>query len=536
MSGLWKRSIEKIRQREYLSGRRAERTRPLEEDASEHGGAPETNSGAAHIQAAMTEDLAGHRVHHTDGTADIAAAPRARHDGVAERALMKQQEAVRREKAGSLAPVTQKVPDSKEYWGPVRDLSDDRLNALLRRVTSPESQFKRVNRLNGAFNVAYIMVNSQGKKLCVRVPACGWSERWNQTDADLLRATALGMKYIEKTSQLPIPRILSYDATMDNEIGAPYIVMTFLEGTSLSTLWEQQDESPDILEARRQNILQSLARIMCTLATTTFRTAGTLWFPGDDESDPVVGCSYRLDTRNIFMLRRKFLRFSSQDSVADQLLQGRDERYDADGFPDECTTRVERGVLALWGLMIDAFLQSATLDEGCPEFVLMQSDFNPQNILADEQGNVTGIIDWDCLESIPRQIGWCSVPHWLEADWYPDWKWPPDLGTATTAKPDDFERYRADYSRYIREACPNEVDVRFTSKSHIYQALLDSTEHFEKVENFVYNVLADILPRNSYPRGHVGSIGEYGYRNGEKEWLEARLLRYFAPDDGCPTV
>lgn len=43
--------------------------------------------------------------------------------------------------------------------------------------------------------------------------------------------------------------------------------------------------------------------------------------------------------------------------------------------------------------------------------------------------------DWDCLESIPRQIGWCSLPHWLEADWYPDYRWPPDIGAFDTKTP-----------------------------------------------------------------------------------------------------
>jgi aminoglycoside phosphotransferase (APT) family kinase protein len=531
MSVLWKRSIGSLRRRAASLKKQSGTTGRLKADIAEEDESARMDVNGTHVPAVTSTIFDG--IHTSidlvnPGTTSVAF--NAPHNAAAEAAPVQREEAVRRDNEARVTPILHQARDSEEYWGPVRDLREDSLEALLQRVTSQDLPFKLINRLNGAFNVAYIVQGADGRKVCVRVPACGWTERWTKLDADLLRATALGMKYIEKTSDLPIPRILSYDITMNNEIGAPHTIMTFLEGISLSVLWEQQDEGLEVLEARRQNILQSLARIMCTLATTTFRTAGTLWFPGDDDSGPVVGRSYRLDKRNIFMLRHEFLIFEAKNSLAEQLLEGRDERFAAEGFPDRCATNVERGVLALWGLMVDAFLQSATLDEGLPEFVLMQSDFNPQNILADEQGNVTGIIDWDCLESIPRQIGWCAVPHWLQADWYPDWKWPPDLGTARTASPDDFERYRNDYARYMREACPREVDVRFTSKSHIYQALLDSTEHFEKVENLVYNIMADILPRNSYPRGHLGSIGEYGFRQGEREWFESRLLRYFAPE------
>jgi hypothetical protein len=109
----------------------------------------------------------------------------------------------------------------------------------------------------------------------------------------------------------------------------------------------------------------------------------------------------------------------------------------------------------------------------------------------------------------------------------------PHLGVENTTKPDQYPRYRANYTQYMREACSGNSDSIFTSKSHIYQALFDSVESFAKVECFVYNVLADILPRTaSSMRNHVGDIGESGFRIGEREWFEARLVRYFAAEEG----
>lgn len=136
------------------------------------------------------------------------------------------------------------------------------------------------------------------------------------------------------------------------------------------------------------------------------------------------------------------------------------------------------------------------------------------------------------MESIPRQIGWCSLPHWLEADWSPEYHWPPDIDdVVNTAKPDEYDGYRQDYTGYMREACGGRSDSMFTSRSHIYQSLFDSVESFTKLECFVYNVLVDILPRTQANiHHHVGEIGKRGFRVGEKEWFEARLVRYFAPN------
>lgn len=138
------------------------------------------------------------------------------------------------------------------------------------------------------------------------------------------------MKYIARHSKLPIPRILAYSTEMSNEINAPYTMMTFLEGKSVAFLWDDPSVERHALEARRQNILQSLAKIMCTLSTTTFPRAGTLWFPNND-TDPVVGDSYRLDKNDIFTIKRDFLSFPPRDSVAELLRAGRHERFVKDG-------------------------------------------------------------------------------------------------------------------------------------------------------------------------------------------------------------
>jgi hypothetical protein len=82
--------------------------------------------------------------------------------------------------------VEQKALDELVYWGPTKRIPEEQLVTLLERTVvgysySYKPHWKLINRLNGAFNVAYILESAQGGlKVCVRVPAAGFPARWNQ--------------------------------------------------------------------------------------------------------------------------------------------------------------------------------------------------------------------------------------------------------------------------------------------------------------------------------------------------------------------
>ncbi|KAF1943563.1 hypothetical protein EJ02DRAFT_464907 [Clathrospora elynae] len=53
-------------------------------------------------------------------------------------------------------------------------------------------------------------------------------------------------------------------------------------------------------------------------------------------------------------------------------------------------------------------------------FVLRHDEFEFQNVLVDNDGNVTGIIDWDGYINVPRCIGYTSLSTFLRRDWLPE--------------------------------------------------------------------------------------------------------------------
>ncbi|KIM37911.1 hypothetical protein M413DRAFT_421199 [Hebeloma cylindrosporum] len=44
-------------------------------------------------------------------------------------------------------------------------------------------------------------------------------------------------------------------------------------------------------------------------------------------------------------------------------------------------------------------------------------DFGFQNVLVDDDGTVTGLLDWDGNDTVPRQSGYARYPLWIMRDW-----------------------------------------------------------------------------------------------------------------------
>lgn len=99
-------------------------------------------------------------------------------------------------------------------------------------------------------------------------------------------------------------------------------------------------------------------------------------------------------------------------------------------------------------------------------FALRHSDLDLQNIFIDDDGNMAGILDWDGSLAMPRCVAHAAVPHFLELDWYGNstLQWP--------FLPWPSAHYRNVYAAALLDA--GNPDVKFTSKSHMYQAVFSA--------------------------------------------------------------
>ncbi|KMU72499.1 hypothetical protein CISG_09452 [Coccidioides immitis RMSCC 3703] len=61
-----------------------------------------------------------------------------------------------------------------------------------------------------------------------------------------------------------------------------------------------------------------------------------------------------------------------------------------------------------------------TTDESADAtFVVGLPDFNWQNIMTDDAGNVTSIVDWDNVQTKTGRLWYSTIPRWIATDWNP---------------------------------------------------------------------------------------------------------------------
>ncbi|KAF2812903.1 uncharacterized protein BDZ99DRAFT_350188, partial [Mytilinidion resinicola] len=154
--------------------------------------------------------------------------------------------------------------DDPRYWGPIKNISNQALIDLTLTVLDPEKQlnaenFSILDQEEGTFHCVWIVETPNGQKVIIKVPATGHADRWTPEDAVNMKSEALTMAHLSMHTNAPVPAILGFDCTFSNPIGAPYIMMGFVEGKPVHKVWYQHKHN---IEEIRQNILTSLAKAM----------------------------------------------------------------------------------------------------------------------------------------------------------------------------------------------------------------------------------------------------------------------------------
>lgn len=308
-----------------------------------------------------------------------------------------------------------------------------------------------VSRISGSFNIAHI-IQLDNLKLVIRVPASGWGNGMTETAALAIRSQVATLRLIKSQTTIPVPEIYGFDTTCNNEIGAPYICMSFMPGVPVSTAWFDDLDYPR-LEARRLRILTSLSRALAQLSKFSFKKIGSLqgkeepfsigpchdWRENDDDTLSVVA-SGPYDTTSAYLQENFATREKNNEwSIAESKI-------------------------------LDAVIPCLPTGYQREDFVLSVPDLDSQNILVDGDDNVTGIIDWDHVQTLPRFIGYCRFPSWITRDWDPlMYGWP--IMKESENSPEELQRYREHFNNEMGAALGWKGDWVHTKKSHIREAV-----------------------------------------------------------------
>lgn len=111
------------------------------------------------------------------------------------------------------------------------------------------------------------------------------------------------MRLIKRESTVPIPEVYSFNASTDNDLGCPFILMDYVDAVSLYEIWFEDTFSKAVMEQRRARILQDLAAAVVQLNQFAYRQGGRLLF--DDDGNPTsVGPMRKLDVSSMLDRQR----------------------------------------------------------------------------------------------------------------------------------------------------------------------------------------------------------------------------------------
>jgi hypothetical protein len=364
-------------------------------------------------------------------------------------------------------------------WAPLQAISDDRFVSLINRLLQVEDSapaYKVERRTKGSYHHVVILDNGI-QKVAVKVPVVGVESRWNPAHGRILQSEADTMTYIkEKIPKFPIPRVHCYDVGFENEIGAPFLLLSFVDGKASQYIWyrdilvedadDECNNSPSQdQEQLRVTFLKSLADNMAQLSQLNFDGLGMLVFK---DNEPVIGPFHGWKPFSLDELTRRYWEHPVYNTAQEYYSYRIGEQF---GTKNDCD--LLKGINFIFTNVFNSppFSSSKQSDPDEKEtFTLFHNDLDFQNILVSDSGEVTAILDWDGCGTVPRCVGSVAVPLFLQRDWELNY----DPIDPAKLAPWRLAHYRKIYSDALKQACGGSInDAVYTEKSHVYSVAHD---------------------------------------------------------------
>ena len=188
-------------------------------------------------------------------------------------------------------------------------------------------------------------------------------------------------------TNIPVPDIYLYDLDAKNKVGAPFMLMQYINGTTAMDLHERKECAPFVFGTEEQNarLRRQMARIQVELARCRFDSIGSLQY---DERDDAFFIGPELAT-GLGPWKSSFAYFNDAVEHALKCCASREELSSRPSF-----------VVPL--LFKDLLARFCSNDTG--PFSLMNLDFGSHNVLVDDDFSIIGIIDPDGIMAAPKEV------------------------------------------------------------------------------------------------------------------------------------
>ncbi|CAG7919029.1 unnamed protein product [Penicillium olsonii] len=280
----------------------------------------------------------------------------------------------------------------------------------------------------GAFSKIY-HIQLDGERLIMRVSL-------PVSPVHKTRSEVATVDWIRRVTDIPTPRIMAHDVTRESEIGFEWILMTEVPGKPLTESWQSM---PMVVKS---NLIKKFAGFSASLWRSRLKGIGNIYPPPvtvdsrtsatkPTASDsllsaiPEIGQIVSLGFLWGFHARQDVNRgpfSSSRDWMEARLFLAKNDchemlakfltRDDLDSDAEDDIKHTTE-TLALIEKLENIVPRLFPRDEDVPEpSMIFHDDLSRRNILVDEKGELMGVINWECVSTLPLWKA-CYFPAFL---------------------------------------------------------------------------------------------------------------------------
>ena len=260
----------------------------------------------------------------------------------------------------------------------------------------------------GAFNKLYLVDTNNGRWLMrVALPV----DPYRKTASEVST-----MRFVQKNTSIPIPAIFGHEASNNNVLQFEWILMEYMPGIVLERSWRRMSLS------NKEALVKKLAQFQSELFSDTarFQTVGNLGqaSPESYEIGSMVSMTFFWGGRGARDINRGPFRNSYQwlSARLNLVLEEQDNILANSDDEDEIDDAQAAKILA--GRLI-ALLPSIFRPDEVETTILFHDDLHEQNILVDESGSITAVLDWECVSFLPLWMA-CQPPALLNGATRPE--------------------------------------------------------------------------------------------------------------------
>ncbi|KAK2744786.1 hypothetical protein FQN55_006542 [Onygenales sp. PD_40] len=304
---------------------------------------------------------------------------------------------------------------SEPYW--TVEPKSDVIESIVRKhlTIEPDGPCQVHFYTQGAFNKLYKVDTDKGTFLMrVSLPV----DPHYKTTSEI--AT---IDYVREEIGIPVPGIIAFDESSDNDLDFEWILMELMPGQPLRRKWRKMS-----MEAKEE-LVKQLASYQAKLFEKRFDGIGSLYNARKEEPAGPHGVDYAPKSsftlgrivsmiffwgdhlshdipRGPFRNSHDWLHARLTLTITDQerILK---ESNDEDEIED--AENAKDAAQRLLKLLPNIFPPTEPVEST----ILFHDDLSRQNILVDESGKLTGIVDWECVSTLPLWRA-CQIPHLLE--------------------------------------------------------------------------------------------------------------------------